>query len=90
MALKTKMNPRVFWGASLIVVMMLAVAVVAPGQSDRLFQSAQGWVIDTFGWFYIAAVAGFLFLVLFLGLGPTGALKLGPEDSEPDFPYLSG
>jgi choline/glycine/proline betaine transport protein len=28
-------------------------------------------------------------VVLFLALGPTGALKLGPDDSEPDFPYLS-
>lgn len=87
--LKTKMNPRVFWGASLIVGLLLALAVVAPGESDRLFQAAQGWVIDTFGWFYIAAVAGFLLLILFLALGPTGALKLGPDDSEPDFPYVS-
>ena len=89
MKLTTKMNPRVFWGASLIVGMLLAAAIAAPGESDRLFQAAQGWVIDTFGWFYIAAVAGFLMLVLFLGLGPTGRLKLGPDDSEPDFPYPS-
>ncbi len=87
--LKTKMNPRVFWGASLIVGLLLALAVAAPGESDRLFQAAQGWVIDTFGWFYIAAVAGFLLLILFLALGPTGALKLGPDDSEPDFPFVS-
>ena len=87
--LKTKMNPRVFWGASVIVGVLLAVAIAAPGESDRLFQAAQTWVIDTFGWFYIAAVAGFLLLILFLALGPTGALKLGPDDSEPDFPYLS-
>ncbi len=83
------MNKRVFWGASLIVGLLLAVAVAAPGQSDRLFQAAQGWVIGTFGWFYIASVAGFLMVVLFLALGPTGRLKLGPEGSEPDFPYLS-
>ena len=28
--LKTKMNPRVFWGASLIVGLLLALAVAAP------------------------------------------------------------
>lgn len=87
--LKTKMNPRVFWGASLIIGLLLAVAVAAPGQSDRLFQTAQAWVIDTFGWFYIVSVAGFLLVVLALALGPTGALKLGPDESEPDFPYVS-
>ena len=67
------MNPRVFWGASLIVGALLAVAVIAPDQSDWAFQSAQGWVIDTFGWFYVGAVAGFLGLVLFLALGPTAS-----------------
>ena len=83
------MNPRVFWGASVIIALLLTLAVAAPGQSDRLFQTAQGWVIDTFGWFYIVSVAGFLLLVLSLALGPTGALRLGPDDSEPDFPYHS-
>ncbi|MFN3878188.1 MAG: BCCT family transporter [Brevundimonas sp.] len=87
--LTTKMNPRVFWGASAIIAMLLLVATLAPGQSDRVFQSVQAWVIDTFGWLYIASVAGFVGLVLVLAIGPTGALKLGPADAEPDFPYLS-
>lgn len=87
--LTTKMNPRVFWGASLIIGLLLVVAIAAPGQSDRVFQTVQAWVIDTFGWFYVAAVAGFLGLALVLAVGPTGALKLGPDDAEPDFPYLS-
>ncbi|TFW14369.1 BCCT family transporter [Brevundimonas intermedia] len=87
--LTTKMNPRVFWGASAIIAMLLLVATLAPGQSDRVFQSVQAWVIDTFGWLYIASVAGFVGLVLVLAIGPTGALKLGPDDAEPDFPYLS-
>jgi len=87
--LTAKMNPRVFWGASVVIGLLLVTASLAPGLSDRVFQSIQAWVIDTFGWFYIAAVAGFLGLVLILALGPTGRLKLGPDDAEPDFPYLS-
>lgn len=39
--LTTKMNPRVFWGASAIIALLLLVAIVAPGESDRLFQSVQ-------------------------------------------------
>ena len=87
--LTTKMNPRVFWGASLIIGLLLVLAILAPGLSDRIFQTAQSWVIDTFSWFYVAVVAGFLGLVLFLALGPTGSLKLGADDAEPDFPYIS-
>jgi choline/glycine/proline betaine transport protein len=87
--LKSKMNPRVFWGASLIIGLLLAAALIAPGASDYAFGHAQDWVIDTFGWFYVAGVAGFLLVVLMLAMGPTGRLKLGPDDAEPDFPYLS-
>lgn len=86
---KTKMNPRVFWGASVIVVLLLVAAVLAPGASDYVFQAAQSWVIDAFGWFYVVAVAGFLLVVVGLAVAPTGRLKLGPDDSEPDFPYVS-
>jgi choline/glycine/proline betaine transport protein len=86
---KTRMNPRVFWGSSFIVGLLLAVSVLAPNASDRVFQAAQAWVIGSFGWFYIAAVAGFLGVVVVLALAPTGRLRLGADDAEPDFPWLS-
>ena len=86
---KSEMNPRVFWGASALVAALLLITVCAPGASDAIFRAAQGWVINTFGWFYVAAVATFLVVVLLLGFGPTGKLRLGPDDSEPDFPYVS-
>jgi choline/glycine/proline betaine transport protein len=83
------MNPRVFWGASAVVAALLSSTVLMPGKADAAFRAAQGWAIDTFGWFYIAAVAVFLVVVLTLGFGPAGKLKLGPDDAEPDFPYVS-
>jgi len=87
--LTTRMNPRVFWGASAIAGGLLLLALMAPATSDLLFGRAQAWVIDTFGWFYVASVAGFLLFVTVLAVGPTGRLKLGPDDAEPDFPYVS-
>ena len=87
--LTTKMNPRVFWGASAIAGALLLLALIAPSTSGLIFGAAQAWVIDTFGWFYVAAVAGFLLFVTVLAVGPTGRLKLGPDDAEPDFPYVS-
>ncbi|TCP34221.1 choline/glycine/proline betaine transport protein [Sphingomonas sp. BK235] len=83
------MNPRVFWGASAIVATLLGGTLLMPGTADSAFKAAQDWTIETFGWFYIASVAAFLVIVLALGFGPAGRLKLGPEEAEPDFPYLS-
>jgi choline/glycine/proline betaine transport protein len=87
--LTSRMNPRVFWGASAITAALLSSTLLAPGTADLAFKAAQTWVIDTFGWFYVAAVAFYLGVVLMLGFGPAGRLKLGPDDAEPDFPYLS-
>ncbi|WP_288410456.1 BCCT family transporter [uncultured Sphingomonas sp.] len=85
----SKINPNVFWGASAIIAALLATTLAMPGTADVAFKAAQSWAIDTFGWFYISAVAVFLVVVLTLGFGPAGRLKLGPDDAEPDFPYLS-
>ena len=52
--LTTKMNPRVFWGASAIAGALLLLALIAPSTSGLIFGAAQAWVIDTFGWFYVA------------------------------------
>ncbi|WP_245829050.1 BCCT family transporter [Sphingomonas dokdonensis] len=68
---------------------LLGTTLLMPGRADVVFKAAQSWTIDTFGWFYIASVAVFLFVVLILGFGPAGKLKLGPDDAEPDFPYVS-
>lgn len=87
--LRTEMNPRVFWGASGVVALVLAGTVIAPDLAESGFQTAQAWVIDSFGWFYVTVVAAFLAVVLWLALGRTGTRKLGPDDAEPDFPYVS-
>lgn len=87
--LTSKMNPRVFWGASAIAGALLLLALLAPTTSGLVFGAAQAWVIDTFGWLYVASVAGFLLFVTALAVGPTGRLKLGPDEAEPDFPYVS-
>lgn len=87
--MKTRMNPRVFFGASAVVAALLFGTLLAPGTADAAFRAAQSWAIETFGLFYIASVAVFLVVVLALGFGPAGKLKLGPDDAEPDFPYLS-
>ncbi len=86
---KAVMNPRVFWGATIVAALLLGSALAAPNASDLIFRQAQAWVIDTFGWFYVASVAGFLAVVVVLAIGPAGKLRLGPDDAEPDFPYVS-
>ena len=84
-----KMNPPVFLGSSAIIAAFLILGIALPGQAEDLFSAIQSWIIDTFGWLYILSVAGFVFAVLFLAFSRYERLKLGPDESEPDYSYLS-
>lgn len=82
-------NPPVFFtSAGLIIAFVLAGSVFAE-QAQLLFARVQAFIIEDFGWFYILAVAGFLVFVLFLMISRYGDVKLGPDDSEPDYSYMS-
>ncbi|MGQ4273721.1 BCCT family transporter [Terrihabitans sp. B22-R8] len=83
------MNPRVFWGASAIIGVFLLIGIAVPDGAEHVFGAIQSWIVQSFGWFYILAVAGFLFSVLILAFSSFGKIKLGPDDSVPDYSYAS-
>jgi choline/glycine/proline betaine transport protein len=83
------MNPGVFWGSSAIVGVLLLIGIAAPSGAERFFGAVQAWIVESLGWFYILAVAGFLFSVLILAFSSFGKIRLGPDDSRPDYSYAS-
>lgn len=82
-------NPPVFYGSVIIITLFVAVGIVLPGQAEALFSAVQGFILGTFGWFYLLSVGIFLAAMLLLCFGRYGQLKLGPDDSVPDFRFLS-
>jgi len=78
-------NPPVFYGSAILVVAFSAFAAGFPGVANRVFSMIQGWIVDTFGWFYVLSVAGFVVFAFGLALSRHGRIKLGPDDSEPDY-----
>lgn len=86
---RSTIHPRVFWGATIIVVLFLLIGILFPQNADLIFSRLQTGVTENFGWFYILAVAFFFFSILFLALSRYGNLKLGPDDATPDYPYLT-
>ncbi|WP_262503961.1 BCCT family transporter [Sphingosinithalassobacter sp. CS137] len=86
---RMQVNPPVFFiSAALILAFALGGALFAE-QAGVLFGRIQALIVEDFGWFYILVVAGFLVFVLYLMLSRFGDVKLGPDESEPDYSYLS-
>jgi choline/glycine/proline betaine transport protein len=82
-------NPPVFFGSVAITAVFLGTGVFFPGQAETIFTAVQSWILGSFGWLYLLAVAIFLASVIFFAASRFGNLKLGPDDSTPDFRYLS-
>ncbi len=72
-----------------IVGIFLLSGVFFTEWTGQLFGRVQTGIIDNFGWFYLLSVAFFLAFVLFLFFSPFGKIRLGPDDSEPDYSYVS-
>ena len=84
-----KVNPPVFFISAALTLLFALYGALFTDQARTVFDAVQAAIVQDFGWFYIAAVAGFLVFVLFLMFSRYGDVKLGPDDSEPDYSYLS-
>src|SRR6056297_58054 len=83
------MEPAVFIGSALAVVGFVTFGSLWPETASNLFHSAQGFIVERFGWFYVLTASVLLVAVLWLMVGPYGRIRLGGEDSRPEFGYLT-
>ena len=84
-----QVNPPVFFISAALILVFAAASALFPQQVGAAFNTLQAAIVRDFGWFYILAVAAFLIFVIFLMMSRYGDVKLGPDDSEPEYSYLS-
>ena len=83
------MNPPVFIGSAVLILLLVGYAALFPKQSEIQFSAMQASIMTNASWFYVAAVAVILIGVVCVGLSRYGDIKLGPDHSEPDFSFSS-
>ena len=86
---RMQVNPPVFFVSAALILAFVLFGALFPERAGRVFNMVQAEIVRDFGWFYIVAVAAFLLFVIFLMLSRYGDIKLGPDDSEPEYSYLS-
>lgn len=80
---------RVFSISAVLIVAFVLYAGLASVSATELFRSMQSWIVFNLGWFYVLVVAGFLIFALGLAISRYGEVRLGPDDSVPDYSYPS-
>ena len=86
---KIQVNPPVFFISAALILIFVLFGAIFPELAGAMFDRVQTRIVRDFGWFYILSVAIFLIFVIFLMVSRYGDVKLGPDDSEPDYSYLS-
>ncbi|MEX2487651.1 MAG: BCCT family transporter [Nitriliruptoraceae bacterium] len=86
---KTHIHPVVFPVSAGLIVLFVTYGAVATESAGAALNAVFNFVISTFGWFFIASVAFLLIFCLWLAIGRHADVKLGPDDSEPDYSYLT-
>lgn len=75
----------VFLASAAGVLVMAVWAIAAPSQAESVIGSAVSWVVGAFGWFYIVLTTVVLVFVIYLALSRYGSVRLGPDNSRPEF-----
>lgn len=57
--------------------------------AESSFARIQSALVANMGWFYLLVVAFFLFFVLYLAFSRFASVRLGADDSRPEFSYVS-
>ena len=81
--------PGVFFTSAGIAVLFASVAVVYGNELAGYFGLLSGWVAQNLGWFYIFSVSALLVFLLGLAVSRYGNIRLGADDSRPDYSNLT-
>lgn len=79
----------VFITALLVSVAVLVWAIFAPENLNLVGTTMQSWVVTNFGWLFNLTVLVIVVFMLVVGFGPTGKIRLGSDDSTPEYSTLS-
>ncbi len=77
-----------FWSAGLMVA-FLALLLLFPDPIGEAFGSGREWVVTNLGWFFILGVTSWLVFLIWVALSKFGRIRLGGDDSKPDYGNLS-
>ncbi|MED5550771.1 MAG: BCCT family transporter [Pseudomonadota bacterium] len=82
-----KIEPAVFFPAAALVLAGVAYAVLAGDSAEAAFTGLRNAITETTGWLYSVGVGFFLIALIVVAFSDWGRIKLGPDDSEPEYGF---
>ena len=84
-----EIDNRLFWTTAIVTLLVVAVGVGSPETLESLSSRIKDFLSETFGWFYLLVIAGYIVIGFSIALSRYGNLKLGAADEKPEFNFFS-
>lgn len=84
-----KKENRVFIVSLMVVFAIVAWGLIAASSFESAANSAFSFLVSKFGWFYLLSMTSFVVFAIWIAFSRFGKIKLGPDDSTPDYSFLS-
>ncbi|WP_082473713.1 BCCT family transporter [Curtobacterium sp. Leaf261] len=79
----------VFWPAAVVVLGFVALALIDPVATERVFAVVQSGIVRNFSWYYVLVAAAFVGFAVWVGFSRFGDIMLGKDTDEPEFSMVS-
>lgn len=83
-----QIEPAVFIPAAILAIGGVAAVLIAGDQAETIFGTAREFITEKAGWVYSVGIGAFLIAALIVALSDWGRIKLGPDDSVPEYGFL--
>lgn len=85
----TGLHPGMGIAAKAMVASFVVFTVLNVDYAGELYGTIRGWIESGLSWYYITAMTVMLFVCLYLMFSRFGSIKLGADDSKPEFSNFS-
>ncbi|QQK71766.1 choline transporter [Pectobacterium versatile] len=86
---RDRLNPVVFYTSAGLILTFSLMTMLFNKEANAWITHALNWVSATFGWYYLLAATLYIVFVIFIASSRFGSIKLGPEQSKPEFSLMS-
>ncbi len=86
---RSSFNPFVIAITLVLLTSLMAMTLLLPAQTQTFLTSIKSSIFANFSWFYILAFSIFICFLLILSVSSVGNIKLGSNEEDPEFSFLS-
>lgn len=84
-----KQDNQVFIISLAVVALIVLWGIISPPSFEAAANGSFSFLVSQFGWFYLLSMTSFVVFSIWIAASKYGLIKLGPDDSKPDYSFIS-